>query len=1094
MMQIHVSPSSDARRELVVGFLRDAAPGQDTLLVGSTREAADDAVRDFLRERGGSTFGIHRLGFGQLLSHLGTPHLARHGLAPATPLATQAAAARAAFDAKRRGDLPRLGPVSGFPGFPRALTQTLTELRRRGIGADRIDPADAEVAALLRGFEEEFAGGSVADRVRLLEFAVEAVERDPDPLVSAPVFLHDVPLRSPHELRFVQALAARAPACTFTVAAGDDATLELLRTLPDARWHDHPEETTSGLTALRRHVFADPPDGPRDADPSVSFFSAPGEGRECVEIVRQIVARARDGVPLDRVAVFLRAPEIYTGLLEAALRRANVPVFSTRGTRLPDPAGRAFLALLACRAEGLSARRFAEYLSFAVVPRLEEGLPPEGLPDWAPPQEETLGPASVQETVQGQLALPFDAPSEPDSPDDDATPRLLGNLRAPSRWENYLVEAAVIGGRDRWHRRLAGYQRELEIQRRELAERDPESAKLRFLDREQTNAAHLERFALPVIVLLAGLPAEARWGEWLDRLSALAPQVLAEPERVLSVLTELRPMASVGPVTLDEVRTVLTDTLSTLEAAPPRDRYGRVFVGTPEQARGHVFAEVFVPGLAERVFPERPREDPLLLDAVRAAIDAGLDTQEDRVREERLRLRLALGAARDRVVLSYPRVNMREARPRVPSFYAIDVDRASRGGEPRKFSVLEREAQDQVHARLAWPAPHDADDALDNTEHDLAILHDLLHAEDAESVKGRGRYLLELNGHLARSLRARWMRFEARKWTEADGIVAADDAVRTALDANRLAQRPYSVTALQRFSVCPYQFLLGSVHRLQPREEPVSPVQMDPLTRGNLMHQVQAEILRNLRDAGRLPLTAETLAKATAQLDATLDRVASQFHDDIAPAIERVWEDEIVGMRTDLRVWIRDLVEAGELWVPAYFEYAFGLPRREGHDAASRDDPIVIPNGWKLRGAIDLIERSPDGAQLRVTDHKTGKNRVSVGTVVAGGETLQPVLYSLVAETALGKPVVEGRLSFATARGGFTERTVPIDDRARYYGNQVLEIIDRAVENGQLVPAPKEGACKWCDFRPVCGPYEEQRLLRKDPRALEDLRELRLLP
>lgn len=1093
MMHVHVSPASAVRREVVATFLRDAAPGQDTLLVGVTREAADDAVRAFLRERGGATFGLHRLGFGQLVSHLGTPHLAKHGLAPASPLATQAAAARAAFDAKRRGDLPRLGPVSGFPGFPRALTQTLTELRRRGVDTDQIAEPDAEVAALLRGFQQEFAGGSVADRVRLLEFAIEAVARDADPLLDAPVLLHDVPLRSPQELRFVQALAARAPSCTLTVAGGDEPTLELLRSHPEVEWHEHPEEIRSGLTALRRHVFRDPPEESRDPDPSVAFFSAPGEGRECVEIVRQILAQADAGIPFDQMAVFLRAPEIYAGLLEAALRRANVPVFSTRGTRLPDPAGRAFLALLACRAEGLSARRFAEYLSFAVVPPLTDGLPPEGLPDWAPPQEETLGPTSVQETVQGQLALPFDTPAPPEPTDDDATPRLAGALRAPSRWENYLVEAAVIGGKDRWHRRLAGFQRELEIQRRELAERDPESAKLRFLDREQTNAAHLERFALPIIDHLDDMPAEARWGEWLDRLSALAPKVLAEPERVLSVLTELRPMSAVGPVTLDEVRTVLANTLSTLETSPPRHRYGRVFVGTPEQARGHDFSLVFVPGLAERVFPERPREDPLLLDAVRVAIDAGLDTQEDRVREERLRLRLALGAARDRVVLSYPRVNMREARPRVPSFYAIDVDRASRG-EAREFSKLEREAEDRVHARLAWPAPHNPDEALDNTEHDLAVLHDLLHAEDTASVKGRGRYLLELNGHLARSLRSRWLRFEARKWTPADGIVESEEVVRAALDANRLAQRPYSVTALQRFATCPYQFLLGAIHRLQPREEPVSPVQMDPLTRGNLMHQVQAEILRDLRDAGDLPVRPDTLAAATARLDATLDRVAEQFHDDIAPAIERVWEDEIVGMRTDLRVWMRELAESGERWVPAYFEYAFGLPRREGHDAASRSEPITIPNGWQLRGAIDLIETSADGTILRVTDHKTGKNRTSVGTVVAGGETLQPVLYSLVAETALGKPVEEGRLSFATARGGFSERAVPIDDRARYYGNQVLEIIDRALETGLLVPAPREGACKWCDFRTVCGPFEEQRTARKDRSVLEDLRELRLLP
>jgi len=68
----------------------------------------------------------------------------------------------------------------------------------------------------------------------------------------------------------------------------------------------------------------------------------------------------------------------------------------------------------------------------------------------------------------------------------------------------------------------------------------------------------LRRFALPVIEDLAALPEAALWGEWLDRLEALAPRVLRHPERVLALLTELRPMAAIGPLTLAEVREVLT--------------------------------------------------------------------------------------------------------------------------------------------------------------------------------------------------------------------------------------------------------------------------------------------------------------------------------------------------------------------------------------------------------------------------------------------------------------------------------------------------------------------------------------------------------
>ena len=82
----------------------------------------------------------------------------------------------------------------------------------------------------------------------------------------------------------------------------------------------------------------------------------------------------------------------------------------------------------------------------------------------------------------------------------------------------------------------------------------------------------------------------------------------------------------------------------------------------------------------------------MLDNEMRVPLDAGLVVQEDRARTERLLLRLAVGAATDRLWLSYPRIEMAESRPRVPSFYALDVMRAitgqipstksSRGGRP----------------------------------------------------------------------------------------------------------------------------------------------------------------------------------------------------------------------------------------------------------------------------------------------------------------------------------------------------------------------------------------------------------------------------
>ena len=58
----------------------------------------------------------------------------------------------------------------------------------------------------------------------------------------------------------------------------------------------------------------------------------------------------------------------------------------------------------------------------------------------------------------------------------------------------------------------------------------------------------------------------------------------------------------------------------------------------------------------------------------------------------------------------------------------------------------------------------------------------------------------------------------------------------------------------------------------------------------------------------------------------------------------------------------------------------------------------------------------------------------------------------------------------------------------------MLSIVDRAIEDGVILPAPRRGACTWCDYRVVCGPWEETRARRKDDTKLVDLQALRRLP
>jgi ATP-dependent helicase/nuclease subunit B len=1092
--RICVSSLAADRLSAARDLLRARVPTIPTLIIGASRGAADDLAREVAADLP-ATFGLQRVSLTQLAARSAIVALATEGLTPSTWLGAEAVAARAAFDATRQQSLKYFAPVVSTPGFPRALARTLQELRLARVDARQLLRASrggSDLADLLERVDESFDRASSVDRATLFQAATEVVKRAHPASIVA---LIDLPVDRRAEVAFIEALIAGSETAFATMPASDRegiARLEAMGGSVEVVERGPSRSAVGDLACLRRYLFnPEAPPVERALDGSLSFFSAPGEGREAVEIARRILREARAGVRFDEMAVLVRSPQNYIGLIEHALRRAKVPAWFSRGTRRPLTAGRAFLALLACAAEQLSASRFAEYLSFAQVPLESE----KADASWATSADESFGrlqaPADESDAPSPESRTP-----DPGSrlPDPGSEPVIAGTLRAPWRWEALIVDAAVIG-RDatRWARRLEGKHAEIERQIRE-AKRDDggDEAKVAGLRLVQRQLEYLEAFALPIIEEMAGWPVSAAWGEWLDRFAALAPRVLKSPAHVLRVLADLRPMGEVGPVDLDEARRVLAERLLTMESEPPAYRYGRVFVGTPEQARGRTFRVVFVPGLAERMFPQKPREDPIMLDGMREVVDPALPVQRQRLASERLLLQLAAGAASDRLHVSYPRIELSESRARVPSFYALDVMRAATGRVPH-HDELEQGAREAGDATLAWPAPSSPEDAIDDQERDLAVLRRLLDEVDPEAVKGHAHYLLKLNECLRRSVVDRWARGQ-RRWSPSDGLTRVQPYTREALAAQRLNRRSYSASALQLFSACPYQFVLSAMYRLRPFEQPEPLQHMDPLTRGSLFHEIQASFFRTLQSRGELPVTLATIDSARPVLDEVTEQVGVRAHDELVPAVERVWQGELAAIRRDLHGWLEYLARDGAEWLPIYFELGFGAVPGERDEHSIRGD-VVIDGRFRLRGAIDLIEEHAQTRALRITDHKTGRKPDRIDRVlIGGGAVLQPVLYSLAVEAALAREVSHGRLFYCTSTGSFFSHPILLDERSRAAGLEALEVVDRAIETGFLAAAPTEEACGRCDFTPVCGSDVFRRVARKPPEALADLRALRERP
>ena len=139
----------------------------------------------------------------------------------------------------------------------------------------------------------------------------------------------------------------------------------------------------------------------------------------------------------------------------------------------------------------------------------------------------------------------------------------------------------------------------------------------------------------------------------------------------------------------------------------------------------------------------------------------------------------------------------------MPSFYALEAVRSAEGRLP-DFAELARRAETVATTRLGWPAPPDPATAIDDAEHDLAVLDGLMDRPDGGA--GRARYLLTANPYLARALRSRYQRWN-RNWTSPMGCSVRQTQVRAIMARHALTARSYSPTALQNFCPLPVPLL-----------------------------------------------------------------------------------------------------------------------------------------------------------------------------------------------------------------------------------------------------------------------------------------------
>jgi hypothetical protein len=341
-----------------------AARGGVTV-VGATREAADELVREVARHRP-ATFGMSRFSLAQLAIRVAGPALAARGIAPSTPLGFEAVAARAVFDLQEAEALRTFAGTSSTPGFPPRGGANLGDLGARRVAARR--RGDRRLCADDLALVHQTHRGELASRGGRSEtlFSAAAVAVAGEPWLRRRWCCSTCSVAIGRRGRVHRRLVAAPPA---------DGHLPPVRPRHpgwrSSAWAAVPlvlERTAGQPTWIICGCTCSPPRpcDASEADGSVEQFSAPGEGRECVEIAAGFCARPRAASPSTTWPSSCGSQSLQ-GLLEHALARAGVPAWVRQGTRRPHPSA-GIPGLAGVRRRTAVARRFAEYLSLGQVP------------------------------------------------------------------------------------------------------------------------------------------------------------------------------------------------------------------------------------------------------------------------------------------------------------------------------------------------------------------------------------------------------------------------------------------------------------------------------------------------------------------------------------------------------------------------------------------------------------------------------------------------------------------------------------------------------------------------------------------------------
>ena len=928
----------------------------------------------------------------RLAELLGAASLAGSGRRPiSTPVLT------AAVRASLNEDAGLFQPVARHFATEAALVTAYRELR---------DPSPAALDALAA------RGNRAADVVRLhratrdrlatewydeedlMAVAVEALASQDVGQTIGSVIVYLPQRLSLHASALLRELAARTQVTVLAGVTGDGRA-------------DAEVQASVERLGIELDVASMPRPSASTATERTKFFTASDADEEVREAVRAVVDAARNGTPLDRVAILHASPEPYDRLLHEHLSAADITV--NGATSIPVAArlaGRTLLQLLE-----LPALRFRREDVFA----------------WL-----------------------------------TAAPVLQGHRRAPvAAWERISRDAGVVGGREQWDNRLLAHAEQLEAKAALLRD-DPEEPKWRS-DKPRGDADRARTLRSFVLELIDTLQAAAPPHAWSSR-AAWARKLLdgllggsgrrdswpalerKAAERVELALDRLAALDSVDDAVDLEV---FTRTLA-IELESDLGRVGRfgegVFVGSVGMGVGLDLDLVILLGLAEGSFPAPVRDDSLLPDGEREAARGELALRSQRIDREHREFLAALAGSRAHL-LGIPRGDLRRSSRRVASRWALEV--ASSLADDRWWSP------DLLEAKVPWVTHLASFDAgirqlsfpATGQEHRLRGL--LAAAAPVAELAALTEATDPLTSAGVRVLDAR----RSSAFTRFDGNLAGL-AIPSPVDTGT------SATSLERWAKCPQAYLVQNLLGAEAIERPEEHLEITPLDRGSLVHKILEVFFLEVlgRTEAEAPAPDHPWSAADrARLRAIAEEWCATYENGGLTGRPIFWGRDRAAILRDLDRFLTsdDVYRSNARVRPVAAELAFGF--RTGVTAV--DFPLPDGRTLPLRGKADRVDVAEDGT-IFVLDYKTGKaktyRKLTEDTPDQRGQRLQLAVYAQAARLHQQRPdaAVEARYWFVSDVGQFEQLGYHVTPEVLCRVSETVGAIVGGIERGLFTAHP----------------------------------------